>query len=150
MSNHFKGFLVTAALAVMVLGQGSVLADQTNSSVAERGGGGGRGVGGYHGEAGHYDAGHPNYNRAEFNEHHENFNENHDNEFNREGWDHNNWEGAGVGGFGVDVVPPGEYVYPGAVPQGEYVYPGAATPTGTGDMNTLYQYESSQPAAPGN
>lgn len=109
-----------------------------SASLAERGGGGGGGRGG---EA-HSEYHHPNYSHEGSGAYHPEANtrahqdinrDERNNEFNR-----NEWNGANWGGGGVNPV---------VVPNGEYVYPGT---TSGGDMNTLYDTESSNPTAPGN
>lgn len=111
-------------------------ADNTASAIAERGGSGGRGMAGGHG--GDFHSGeHSNYHP----EAHDNYHPNVGHDYNRDNYDRDNfnynqfdrnaWDAGGWGAGALDVVP-----------EGEYVYPGNAAP-GSGDMNTLYDYESS-------
>lgn len=131
--NSLFAFACFMALSVATIS--ATESDNQARALAERGGGGGHGGGGgYHpqahspqGGAGHdY---HGNYDHGNYN--HDNYNRNN---YNHDNWNRNEagWDAAGWGGGAVDVVPSGEYVLP-------------ATPTGSGDMNTLYDYESSQP-----
>lgn len=153
-----RSILAVACFAALVVARESSAflyateADDRAYLLSERGGGGGRG-GGYHSSAGegyrgdgahNYDHNRSDFNRGDFNREgvdHQDFNRDNYNrdDWNRNEWNGNqDWNGAGAG-WGVDAVVPGEYVYPGAV-----------APANSGDMDTLYDYESASPSSPGN